>query len=274
MALFLAPVNEPLLLIHGFTDCAGTWERVLPLLEPHHEVLAPSLVGHRGGPPVPHEMSDPIAAMADALEVLLDDAGHEKAHIAGNSLGGYLAFELAARGRALSVVALSPSGGWETDQPPAATRRIFTRARAAAPYLPRMAEFLSRRPGLRKLAFRDLVAHPEGMSPREAYDLIIGSTECTMFEPLLDHLESGDYRPEWPDDLGVPVRIAWSTADRTLPQKTCTGWYREHLPNAEWVDLPGLGHLPQHDDPQLVATTILEVTDRQPVATSSAAARS
>lgn len=263
-------MNEPILLVHGFTDCAGTWERVIPLLEPHHEILAPSLMGHRGGPDVPTQLADPIAAMADALEVLLDEHDHEKVHIAGNSLGGWLAFELAARGRALSVVALSPALGWETDQPPAATRRVFTRARTMAPYLPRIAEFLSRRPRLRKLAFRELVSHPEKMSPREAYDLIIGSTECTMYEPFLDHIEGGSYRPSWPDDLGVPTRIAWSEKDRCLPLESCSGWYRKAFPDADWVVLPGLGHLPQHDDPELVAKTILEVT----AAPTAAAARS
>jgi pimeloyl-ACP methyl ester carboxylesterase len=263
-------MSEPLLLIHGFTDCGGTWERLTPLLEPHHEVLAPSLMGHRGGPEVPAQLADPIAAMADALEVLLSAHGHEKAHLVGNSLGGWLAFELAARGRALSVVALSPAMGWETDQPPAGTRRVFTRARMMAPYLPRVAEFLSRRPGLRKLAFRDLVSHPENMSPREAYDLIIGSTECTMYQPFLEHIEAGDYRPQWPDDLGVPTRIAWSEKDRCLPSETCSGWYRQAFPNADWVVLPGLGHLPQHDDPELVAKTILEVTAASSPTTAAA----
>ena len=42
----------------------------------------------------------------------MDDAGFETAHIAGNSLGGYMALQLAARGRARSVVALAPAGGW------------------------------------------------------------------------------------------------------------------------------------------------------------------
>jgi pimeloyl-ACP methyl ester carboxylesterase len=41
----------------------------------------------------------------------MDEAGFETAHIAGNSLGGYLALQLAARGRARSVVALAPGGG-------------------------------------------------------------------------------------------------------------------------------------------------------------------
>ena len=143
-----------------------------------------------------------------------------------------------------------------------------------APYIPRVAEKIARRPGLRRLAFRDVAKHAERMSPREAYDLMIGTTGCTMFQPFLEFIEAGNYRSQWPDDLGVPTRIAWSEFDRTLPEDTCTNWYRSQFPEAEWVALPGCGHLPQHDDPELVAKTILEVTDRQPAAATAAAARS
>src|SRR5204862_2087176 len=52
------------------------------------------------------------ALLADAVERAMDAAGFETAHIAGNSLGGYVALQLAARGRARSVVALAPAGGW------------------------------------------------------------------------------------------------------------------------------------------------------------------
>jgi pimeloyl-ACP methyl ester carboxylesterase len=253
------PVKEPLLLIHGFTDTAATWAPVAPLLEPHHELLVPTLTGHRGGPPVPPQMTDPLATMADGLERVLDDAGHDKAHLAGNSLGGWLAFELAHRGRALSVVAISPALGWETDEPPDHTRRQFNMAHRAAPFTKRYAKTLARRPGLRKLVFRDLIVHGERVSPRTAYDLMMGSTDVPIFHTFLDHLEAGDYRASW-NALDVPTRIAWGARDRTIPLKTCSGWYREALPDAEWVDLPDCGHLAQHDNPELVARTILEVT--------------
>jgi pimeloyl-ACP methyl ester carboxylesterase len=262
-------VKEPLLLIHGFTDTARTWTNVIPLLEPQHEVLAPTLSGHCGGPDIPADAQDPLAAMADELERLLDVGGHERAHVAGNSLGGYLAFELASRGRALTVVTLSPALGWDGDEPPRRTRWIFENAHRMGPWAAKHAEFLSRRPGLRKLAFRDLVAHPERMSPSAAYDLITGSASCNAYEALMDHLEGRNYRRRWERDFGIPVRIAWGTKDRTLPIKRCSGWHRQTLPNAEWVDLPDCGHLPQHDDPELVARTILEVTaarTTQPVA--------
>jgi pimeloyl-ACP methyl ester carboxylesterase len=263
-------VKEPLLLIHGFTDTGRTWANVIPLLEPHHQVLAPTLTGHSGGPAAPAGMTDPMMALADGLEQVLDDAGHEKAHVVGNSLGGWLAFELASRGRALTVTAFSPAMGWEADEPPAHTQRQFKLAHRAGPHVAKRAQSLVTRPGVRKLMFRDLVAHPERMSPAMAYDLVKGSAECTIFDAYIEHVEQGDYRGRWPSDLGVPARIAWGKRDRTIPFKTCSGWYRNALPDAEWVELPDCGHLPQHDDPELVARTILEVTTARALQTASA----
>jgi pimeloyl-ACP methyl ester carboxylesterase len=58
---------------------------VLPALERHHDVLAPTLPGHAGGPPLEGEVSG--ALVADAIERAMDEAGFQTAHIAGNSLG-------------------------------------------------------------------------------------------------------------------------------------------------------------------------------------------
>jgi len=52
--------------------------------------------------------------LVDQTERSIDAAGIDTAHFVGNSLGGYLALRLAARGRARSVVALAPAGGWAT----------------------------------------------------------------------------------------------------------------------------------------------------------------
>ena len=85
--------------LHGFTDTWRTWELVLPALERRHDVFAPTLPGHAGGPPL-----DPDVTTGRVL----DEAGIGTAHLVGNSLGGYVALHLAARGRAESGVA--PSG--------------------------------------------------------------------------------------------------------------------------------------------------------------------
>ena len=85
----------------------------MPALEREHDVLAPTLTGHVGGPPIAGEVTD--ALLADGVERAMDEAGFETAHIVGNSLGGFVALQLAARGRAASVVALAPAGGWAAD---------------------------------------------------------------------------------------------------------------------------------------------------------------
>src|ERR1700712_4636725 len=97
--------GPPLVCLHGFTDTWRTWELGLPRLERHHDVLAPTLAGHAGGPPVDDGVSD--ATLADHVEAAMDAAGFRTAHLVGNLLGGYLALMLAERGRACSVVALA-----------------------------------------------------------------------------------------------------------------------------------------------------------------------
>jgi len=72
--------------LHGFTDTWRTLELVLPALQHRHAVLAPTLAGHRGGPPLPVASDD---ALTDAAEAAMDAAGIETAHLVGNSLGGY-----------------------------------------------------------------------------------------------------------------------------------------------------------------------------------------
>jgi pimeloyl-ACP methyl ester carboxylesterase len=253
-------MKEPLLLIHGFTDTRATWTPVVPLVADHHDVLAPTLLGHRGGPPLPAGMTDPLRTMADDLERVLDEAGHERVHLVGNSLGGWLAFMLAARGRARTVVALAPGHGWPEDAPPKATVRSFRLAHRLAPIGARHVARIVTRPRLRRIALRDVIAHPERVPPATAAELILGAADCAIFEPYAEQVEkSADYRSSF-GDLGVPVRIGWGSRDRTLPAKTCSAWFRDALPAAEWVDLPDCGHLPQHDDPALVARTVLELT--------------
>ncbi len=250
--------RPPLLLIHGFTDSAHTWDPLVPLLRDDFEVMAPTLVGHRGGEPLPEPLGRPLDAMVTALERVMDDAGHRTVHVVGNSLGGWLAFELAARGRARSVLALSPGGGWEGDTVPRFIARRFAMVDRVAPLGARMAERLAARPGLRKLALRDVVAHPERIRPATAAALIRGASECPMYAPYFEAAHAGDFRSEL-EPIDVPIRIAWGTGDRVLPIAECSAHFRGTLPSAEWVDLPGCGHLPQHDDPALVARHAREV---------------
>ncbi|MDT5189992.1 MAG: hypothetical protein QOI28_2243, partial [Mycobacterium sp.] len=108
--------GTPLLLVHGVSAIWRAWSPVLPFLEPHHDVIVPTLAGHGGGPPLDTQIAPSVQALADALEGELDKLGLQKVHIAGNSLGGWIGIELARRGRARSLVLFSPAGAWRSQR--------------------------------------------------------------------------------------------------------------------------------------------------------------
>jgi pimeloyl-ACP methyl ester carboxylesterase len=179
-SLYRAGEGEPLVLLHGFT---GTWHHWRPLLGDlvaRHEVIAPTLSGHAGGPPFPLDGPLTMAAATDSLVEHLDEIGIDSAHFVGNSMGGALALELAKRGRARSVVALAPGGGWtEGDGEAKRLARFFTRqiriTRAAAPRI----AYVMRRPARRRLALRDVMRHGELVAPSDAIDMARRSLRCS-----------------------------------------------------------------------------------------------
>ncbi len=106
--------GEPLVLLHGILCGERVWSGVTGLLAGAHDVIAPTMLGHHGGPPARKRPAS-VEHVVDDAERLLDELGLAKAHLAGNSLGGWAAVELARRGRALTVCALSPAGAWGSD---------------------------------------------------------------------------------------------------------------------------------------------------------------
>ena len=251
--------GSPLVCLHGFTDTWRTWELVLPTLERRHDVLAPTLAGHAGGPRIEGEVSDD--AIVDAIERAMDDAGFATAHIAGNSLGGYVALQLAARGRAESVVALAPAGGWaESDKSFKDTLRFFTMMqkllRTAAP----QAEAILSTPEGRHRSTEFSVMNFEHIPTELLVHQMVGAAACEAAIPLIEYA----LREGWSLDaerIDCPVRVVWGTADRLLPWPSAAARYRDDwLPRADWVELDGIGHCPQLDVPLETAELITGFT--------------
>ena len=261
--------GEPLLLLHGFTDTWRAWTPLLSALEPVHEVLAPTLPGHYGGEPPPPDRDLTVAATVDALEERMDAAGWPTAHVAGSSFGGWLGLELAARGRARSVVALCPAGGWEHNSREGLhVYRYFLRAHHTLRLLtPELMRQIATRPRLRAVALRELVSHPERVPARAAHDMLEGARGCSV---VIEGIELARREGAF-DELApitCPVRIAYGARDWLIRWPAFYGRLQRILPDAEYVELADCGHLPMWDDPDLVARTILEVTGaaREPAA--------
>src|ERR1700712_3835548 len=105
--------REPLILLHGVMGATSMWRQTLPLLATSLRVIALPALGHQAGRPC-EKRPCRIEHVVDDVERSLDALGIQRAHVAGNSMGGWLALELARRGRARSVCALSPAGMWES----------------------------------------------------------------------------------------------------------------------------------------------------------------
>ena len=111
-ALNRAGSGEPVLLLHGFTLSHHVWHRVVDDLARDYDVAAMTMPGHWGGAHL--RMRDlGIGGIADGIERELDGIGWDTCHVAGNFLGGQVGFELERRGRARSVAAINPAGGWK-----------------------------------------------------------------------------------------------------------------------------------------------------------------
>jgi pimeloyl-ACP methyl ester carboxylesterase len=248
--------GPPLLLVHGFTATWRTWELVLGALERSHEVLAPTLLGHAGAAPAAGALS--ADALVDDLERRMDAAGWETAHIAGNSLGGYLALALAARGRAESVVALAPAGGWDPEGDLFAGTLIpfFTALReqlaAAEPQLDAMLAS----PEGRRLATAPMVCNFEHIPVELLAAEARGAIACEGADELMESARYDGF-PLDAERVACPVRIVWGVEDVVLPWPDAAVRYRdEWLPNADWVVLDGVGHMPQLDVPLETAELI------------------
>lgn len=242
-------------LLHGIASSGRAWDDLGTELARHCNVHAPTAIGHRGGAPVPQSCS--LTDIVDDAEQYLDRVGLHRPHLVGHSLGGYTALELARRGRAASVTAISPAGFWSAGgQPPMeGLRRSVRIARLGAPVLKMV---VSTAVG-RRLWMGDALRRPESMTTRQARVVIGDQAQCT----LAGQLRIGDDELVAPlDPLPCPVTVAWAEHDRILPLISYREAVRSRLPGASFVVMPDVGHAAMVDDPGVVVRMILAAINR------------
>ncbi len=251
--------GSPMVLLHGFMDTHRTWELVLPALERHHDVLAPTLAGHAGGPPFDPRRGG-IEQVADAVERAMDEAGFATAHLVGNSLGGFVALRLAARDRARTVVALAPAGGWDSRARPGFYPAITTlqlEIHDASRRSAHVADQLAATPaGRRRLTSTTTVAYEHLPADLLAHQ-VRAAAACDVPAMVETALREG-YELD-AERVTCPVRIVWGTRDALLPLPDAAVRYRrDWLPTAEFIELDDVGHAPQLDRPLETAQLVLD----------------
>jgi pimeloyl-ACP methyl ester carboxylesterase len=249
--------GSTIVLLHGAMASPRIWLPLLPSSTPGHRVLAPTVAGHLGGPPMPTGPANVMERIVDDMCRQLDEADIGSAHLVGNSLGGWIALELARRGRAQSVLALSPAGGWARAVDLQRMLMIFRvgivlRQRRA---LPRIAAD----PRSRRILFRAMAEHADRLTVAQTTAIVEDMVGCDVLPELIGGATQAG--PLKKLSAGCPVRIVWGTKDRTLPFKRYGRPVVAAVPGAELEMLTDVGHVPMIDDPEATARAILGFVD-------------
>lgn len=241
---FEAGTGSPLLLLHGGMMTWRDWKPLVPYLEHERRMIAPTLPGSWGGPRLEFDGRPPHVLMADHAERVLDRAGlSDPVEIATDSYGGLVGLELAARGRASSVVALAPPFAYDP----------LISLRNNVPLLPAQAVLRSTRRYHDQMGtlLGKRLARPTGE------DATATLRSAAQF-PLFTAMRRGAVRRRAHDlhRVSCPVTILRGSRDRVVPERQLRHW-RQVLPHATFVELPGLPHQAQLHRPDLVAPHIL-----------------
>jgi pimeloyl-ACP methyl ester carboxylesterase len=249
--------GRPLVLVHGIASSSHIWNPLLPRLAAERQVVTVDLPGHGGTASAPDPAARLVPAMAARLVEEVARVGVTAPFdIAGNSLGGWTALEVARLGAARSVVGLSPAGLWPGTTPPGIARHflLLRRLGMVAPSLTRRA--LQHAAG-RAIALGTLFGRPWRVPAHEALAAYEGFVSSPAFLELREVLAPTRFAGG--RDIAVPVTVAFGRRDLLLRARTAR--HRGELPaHTRWVLLPGCGHVPTWDDPALVADLVLRGT--------------
>jgi pimeloyl-ACP methyl ester carboxylesterase len=247
--------GAPLVLLHGIGHHWQAWLPVLDRLAAERDVIAVDFPGFGVSPPLPPGTPYTAESLADAIESFFATLGLREPHVAGNSLGGYVALELASRGAVRTATALSPAGFWNRSEL-VYLRAVLRAIRASADAIsPERALAAASNP-LGRIAFSGLlVARPSRLSPEA---LLAGFQAIKNAQGFDDTLDSFEWLMP-PGPPKSPITIAWGDRDRLLLR-------RQAVRAAKWSGqrvklLKGCGHVPMSDDPELVARVLLAASE-------------
>lgn len=246
--------GEPIVLLHGLGSRRKAFAPVIDRLAGERELIAVDLPGFGESRPDPAGTKLTVADYANRVEDFWTEAGLERPHVAGNSLGGAIALELGRRGVARSVTVFSPIGFWGK------AGQAWCRNNLRAGF--RLGQKMPEPPSAAVELFftrLSLFVSSFGKPFKTPAEEVLGTRDDALAAPgFLDALDFGlEYWFRDPAELGaLPVTVAWGRRDVLLPYWTQAPRARRLLPRARHVTLAGCGHVPFYDDPKLCAEVL------------------
>ena len=248
----------PIVLLHGTSASLHTWDGWVAALLPRHRVVRLDLPGFGLTGPAPdddYSMGRYVEFIASALDTL----GIEQCVIAGNSFGGWIAWETAlAHPDRIKGLVLVDAAGYplQSESVPIGFRL------ANVPVLNRVMESVLPR-GIVESSLRNTYGDPSRVTP----ELVDRYYELTLREGNRRALAQrfaagrGTTEPGRIRSLRLPTLILWGDRDRLIPPSYAERFHRD-IAGSELVMFPGLGHVPQEEDPAATVAAVLAFLDR------------
>jgi triacylglycerol lipase len=240
--------GEPLVLIHGFAGDKDNFTRLARFVTPHYRVIVPDLPGF-GDASRSDDADHSMSAQANRVAALMRQLGIERAHIGGNSMGGFIACELAAQhpGMVASVWLLDAAGTEASHDTPILHTYLET---GSMPLLVReegdfetlLAKTMHKRAWLPGFAVKALA--------RRAV------ADYAFHRKLFDQLHASPLLEQRYATIDKPCLVTWGEQDELLNPRGIEAFARL-FPGAQRHLMPGLGHLPMCEDPKATARAYL-----------------
>ncbi|WP_426140986.1 alpha/beta fold hydrolase [Pseudomonas sp. DWP3-1-2] len=247
--------GEPLLLIHGFPTASWDWNFLWQPLANRYRVIACDMLGFGdSAKPLRHQYS--LIEQADLQQALLQRLGQDRpVHVLAHNYGDSVAQELLARhleGRFAMASCVFLNGGLF----PETHRKVLAQKLLLSPLGWVFSRLFSR--GSLDKSFSEIFGPDTRPSESELDDLwgLIAANKGTrIFHRLIRYIpERVEHRERWVAAMqagGVPMRVIDGAVD-PISGAHMVERYRQLIPDADSVLLPGIGHYPQLEAPVLV----------------------
>jgi pimeloyl-ACP methyl ester carboxylesterase len=239
--------GPPLVLIHGLGATRQIWRPQMTRLAAERDVISVDLPGF-GRSPELEEAPTPWALGA-AITRMCEEIGVERPHLAGNSLGGWVALEIAKADAASSLCLISPAGLWRR---PLGERNLDSHGwgRRLRPLI----MGLSRIGPAREALLRTSIGRPERVPPAAGRAMIAAWIDAPGYAAA--NAEMRRHVATDLDRIAVPTTIVWGELDRLVAAPRP----ERRPPGTRFVQLPEVGHTPNWDDAVLIADLLLEAS--------------
>lgn len=239
--------GPPIVFVHGLSGAWQNWLEQIPHFARSHRVIAVDLPGFGASPMPPWEISVP--AYGSFVRDFCERLGVERCAIVGNSMGGFIATEVAiAEPERVSRLVLVSAAGitWARArrEPAAMIGRV---GRAAAPLALRFQMSGIRRPGIRRRAFGGVFHDPEALRRELLWENVVPALQSPGYYDAMTTLVGYDIRDRL-EEIEDPTLIVWGRNDRVVPVPAALA-YRRRIDHAELHIFDNTGHVPMMERP-------------------------